>query len=218
MIKRLLGLFLLLVVPILGSACDAVEVPLPGARRTLFHDEFVQGSTGNWLLESDELGSSVIVPEQMLIELNAPNVIQYTTLTEPAFSDFILEVEAGLNNGSLASSYGVLFRMQGPEEFYRFSVTGDGMYILERHGRNGAVVRFTENWRGDAGINKGHGSSNILKIEADGPRIAVYVNDNLLEEVRDDSLRAGKVALSAGTFDGAGIQAFFDNLAVYPTQ
>ena len=209
----LISLFAILIV-----ACDAVEVPLPGASKTLFHDEFVQGFTGNWQLESDELGSTAIVPEQLLIELNAPNLIQYTTLSEPTFSDFILEVEAGLNNGSLASTYGVLFRMQSPEEFYRFAITGDGMYLLERHDLNGAAVIFTEDWRGTAAINKGHGLRNILRVEADGPRIAIYVNDTLLEEVTDSSYRSGNIALSAGTFDGAGTQVSFDNVSVYPTQ
>ena len=200
----------------LFAACDAVDVPLPGASRTLFHDEFVQGFTGDWQLESDELGSSTIVPEQLLIELNAPNLIQYSTLSEPTFTDFILEVDAGLNNGSLSSTYGVLFRMQGPDEFYRFAITGDGMYILERHDLNGATVIFTEDWRGTAAINRGHGLRNILKVEADGPRIAIYVNDTLLEEVTDSSYRSGNIALSAGTFDGAGTQVSFDNLSVYP--
>lgn len=218
MIKKLLLLSFLLLATGLSSACDAMEVPLPGAKRTLFHDEFVQGFTGNWTLESDEMGSSLIVPEQMLIELNAPNLVQYSTLTEPTFSDFVLEVEAGLNKGSLASTYGVLFRMQSPNEFYRFAITGDGMYILERHDSNNATVRFTEDWRGSQAINRGHGATNILRIETDGPRIAIYVNDTLLEEVSDDSFRSGNIALSVGTFDGAGTQAAFDNLYVYPPQ
>jgi len=211
-----INFFLIIVTALLVSACDAVEVPLPGAKKTLFHDEFVQGFSGDWKLEKDDLGSTTIVPEQLLIELNAPNLIQYATLSEPTFSDFSLEVEAGLNNGSLASTYGVFFRMQGPQEFYRFAISGDGMYILERHDLNGQTVRFTDDWRSAVAINKGHGTTNMLKIIAEGPRIAVYVNDTLLEQVTDDSYRAGKIALSAGTFDGAGTQVSFDNLSVYP--
>jgi hypothetical protein len=200
----------------LAAACDAVEVPLPGAGRTLYRDEFVQGFTGSWQLEHDDLGSSVIVPEQMLIELNAPNLVQYAMLEEPAFSDFALEVEAGLDHGSPSSTYGILFRMQGPQEFYRFAVTADGMYIVERHNLDGSIARFTNDWRSAVAINQGAGSRNTLRVEADGPRIAVYVNEALLEEVRDESYRSGNIALSAGTFDGAGAQVSFDNLFVYP--
>ncbi len=151
-----------------------------------------------------------------MIELNAPNLVQYATLEEPTFSNFSLEVEAALQDGSVASTYGVLFRMQGPEQFYRFAITGDGMYLLERHDSSGAIHRFTEDWRSAVAINKGRGSTNILKVVADGPRISVYVNDVMLEAISDDAYRSGKIALSAGTFDGAGTQVSFDNLAVYP--
>jgi hypothetical protein len=209
-------LIALLILSGLLAACDAVEVPLPGAGRTLYRDEFVQGFTGNWQLENDELGSSVIVPEQLLIELNAPNLIQYATLAEPTFSDFSLEVEAGLDHGSTASTYGVLFRMQGPQQFYRFAITADGMYIVERHNPDGSVARFTDDWRSTVAINRGAGSRNVLRVDADGPRIDVYVNETLLEEISDTGYQSGNLALSAGTFDGAGTQVSFDNLFVYP--
>ena len=214
--RNLSALLFILIPIIVFTACDAVEVPLPGTGKTLYHDEFVQGYTGNWRLEHDELGSSMIVPEQLLIELNEPYTVQYATLIEPVFSDFALEVEAGLNNGSLASTYGLLFRMQGPEEFYRFAITGDGMYVLERHDPLGATVRFTDDWHSSNVIKTGHGSTNVIKVVADGPRMSFYVNDALLEEVTDDSYRSGQIALSAGTFDSAETQVSFDNLSVYP--
>jgi hypothetical protein len=160
----------------------------------------------------------MIVPEQMLIEINEPNLIQYAALAEPTFSDFTLEVEAALNEGALASTFGVLFRMQGPAQFYRFAVTGDGMYTLERHDDNGGTVVFTEDWQSSAAIKQGHGSSNILKITARGPKIAIYVNDVLLDEISDNSYLSGNIALSSGTFDNYGTQVSFDNLKVVPPQ
>jgi hypothetical protein len=215
--NKISSLPLIFFLAMLFSACSTMEVPLPGISKALFHDEFVQGYTGNWMLESDELGSTVIVPEQLLIDLNSPDSMQYAMLTEPTFSDFALEVEAQLVNGSLASTYGVLFRMHGPEEFYRFAITGDGMYLIERHDPDGGWFRFTDDWRDTVAINQGLGSINILKVVADGPKIAVYVNDTLLEEVVDDSYSAGNIALNAGTFDNVGTQVSFDNLAVYPS-
>ncbi len=207
---------LLILLAILFAACSAMEVPLPGGRKALFQDEFVQGYTGNWVLESDELGSSVIVPEQLLIELSAPNLVQYALLSEPTFSDFTLEVETRLVSGSPSSTYGVLFRMQSPEEFYRFEITADGMYLLERHDPQGARYRFMDDWRDAVAINQGIGATNRLKVVADGPDIAVFVNDTLLEEVTDGSYRAGNIALDTGTFDAAGTQVSFDNVLVFP--
>jgi len=216
LMKKTHGLSLIVFMVMLLSACSAMEVPLPGRSKTLFQDEFVQGYSGNWMLESDEFGSTVIVPEQLLIELNSPNQIQYAALSEPLFSDFSLEVEAKLVNGSPASTYGVLFRMQNPEAFYRFAITGDGMYLLERHDPHGARFRFAEDWQDTVAINQGIGSTNNLKVVANGPKIAVYVNDTLLEEVTDNSYSVGTIALDAGTFDIAGTLVSFDNLFVYP--
>ncbi len=119
-------------------------------------------------------------------------------------------------SGSPSSTYGVLFRMQSPEEFYRFDITADGMYLLERHEPQGLRYSFMDDWRDTVAINQGIGATNHLKVVADGPRIAVYVNDTLLEEVTDESFRAGNIALDTGTFDAAGTQVSFDNLSVYP--
>jgi len=216
--NKICGLPLILLLAIMSSACSALDVPLPGGPKPIFHDEFVQGYTGSWTLENDELGSTVIVPEQLLIELNAANLVQYTMLKEPAFSDFELEVEAQLVNGSPSSSYGILFRMQGPEEFYRFAITGNGMYLLERHDPFGVRHNFVGDWRDTVAINQGVGVTNILKVVANGSNIAIYVNDILLEEVSDENYRSGNIALDAGTFDGSGTLVSFDNLSVFPPQ
>jgi hypothetical protein len=193
-----------------------MEVSLPGQNKVLFQEEFVQGHTANWILESDDSGSAVIVPEQLMIELNAPNLVQYATLAEPQFADFTLEVEARQLSGSQSSTYGVLFRMQSPQEFYRFEITGEGMYVLERHDANGSRVLFVSDWRDTAAINQGLNGVNVLKVVADGPRIEVFVNDTLLEEVTDEGYAEGNIALDVGTFDGAGTQVSFDNLFIYP--
>jgi len=193
-----------------------MEVPLPGQSKLLFQEEFVQGHTANWILESDESGSAVIVPEQLMIELNAPNLVQYVTLAEPEFADFTFEVEVRQVSGSQSSTFGVLFRMQSAQEFYRFEIAGDGMYLLERHDANGSRVLFVDDWRDTVAINQGLNAVNVLKVVADGPRIAVFVNDTLLEEVVDEGYAEGKIALDVGTFDGAGTQVSFDNLYIYP--
>ena len=214
--KQIASICAMFTVVLLLSACSDMEVPLPGQTgKAMFQEEFVQGHTANWLLESDELGTAAIVPEQLLIELNAPNLVQYATLAEPSFSDFSLEVDARLVDGTRSSTYGVLFRMQSPQEFYRFEISADGMYILERHDANGSRVRFADDWRDSVAINQGLNVVNVLKVQAIGPRIAVFVNDTLLEEIADEGYAAGNIALDAGTFDGAGTQVSFDNLVVY---
>lgn len=207
---------ILLLLTLLIAACSDMQVTIPGVSKTLFRDEFVLGETGTWKLESDDTGSTTIVPEQLLIEVKGPRLVQYATLKEPVFEDFFLEVDGRILSGSPQSSYGVLFRMQGPQQFYRFELTGDGTYILERHDQGGSRALFMGDWRSSDAIVQGLNVVNHIGVEARGPNISLFVNDVLLEQVSDDAYRSGNIALDAGTFEMAPAQVAFDNLVVHP--
>lgn len=197
-------------------SCSDVQVKIPGVSRPIFREEFVLGETGSWLLESDESGSTTIIPEQLIIEVNQPFLVQYATLTEPALADFYLEVEGQILSGSPQSSYGVLFRIQNPQQFYRFEITGDGTYILERHDAGGSRALFMGDWRDAASINQGLNVVNRLGVEVQGPNISLLVNDVLLEQITDDAYTSGYIGLDAGTFDNAPLRVAFDNLVIRP--
>lgn len=215
-VKRLRTFIFVFTASFLVISCSDMQVSIPGVAKPLFRDEFVLGETGAWHLESDDTGSATIVPEQLLIEVNNPQLVQYATLTEPVLADFTLEVDGRILSGSPQSSYGVLFRMQGPEQFYRFEITGDGTYILERHEEGGNRALFMGDWRDTEAINQGLNVVNRLGVEAQGSQISLYVNDVLIEQVNDDLYPSGFVALDAGTFDMAPVQVAFDNLVIFP--
>lgn len=214
MTKSARALFLLLAVFL--SACEQMEVPLPGSSGALFRDDFIIGRTGDWHLEEDDLGYTAIVPEQLVIQLDAPETVQYAVLREPTFDDFELTVDARQLKGSPESSYGILFRYQGPDAFYRFDITSSGLYVLERRNPDGTWERFTPDWRESPAINRGLNVVNQIKVVAEGPRIRVFVNDLLLEEIRDETYATGTIALDAGTFGVPGLQVAFDNVSVFP--
>lgn len=198
------------------SACSDMSITIPGAAPPLLREEFVLGQTASWELESDETGSTTIVPEQLLIEIMAPNLVQYATLEELAVEDFHLEVDGRILSGSPQSSYGVLFRMQGPQQFYRFEITGDGLYSLERHDGDGTRMLFFGDWRESQAINQGLNVNNRVGVRAQGSDISLFVNGNMLDEVSDETYATGFIGLDAGTFDVAPLQVAFDNLIIYP--
>jgi hypothetical protein len=201
---------------LLVISCSDMQVKIPGVTKAILREEFVMGETGSWLLESDESGSTTIIPEQLLIEINKPQMVQYATLTEPIFDDFNLEVEGRILSGSPHSSYGVLFRMQNPQQFYRFEITGDGTYILERHDADGSRYLFMGDWRDAESINQGQNMINRLGVDVKGSNISLFVNGMLLEQFTDDVYSSGYIGLDAGTFDIAPVQVAFDNLLIRP--
>ncbi len=86
---------------LLVSACGLRPMQTSGGDRATsggdnsgsFSDAFVPGQTGNWLFEQDELASTAITNEQLVITIAAPNTIQYATLGDQEFADFVLEVD-----------------------------------------------------------------------------------------------------------------------------
>ncbi len=197
----------------LGSEIDSTLVP----DNALFRDQFDPISSGEWHLESDELGGSVIENNQMIMRVNAPNTIQYSTLREPVFDDFKLQVDLTLLDGTEAVSYGVLFRMNDRNEFYRFDITGDGRFMVEKANADGSWIQYLDNWKTVDSFEIGKDAWNTLRIDAIGSEISYYVNNALVYSMTDDSLTEGNIGLDIGTFSQTSASAAFDNLIVqYP--
>jgi hypothetical protein len=195
------------------AACGSNRVVLEGPD-VIFADAFVSGQTGEWLVEGDDAGRTAVLNEQLIISVKDPNLLQYTTLSEPLLADFVLEADVTQLAGDLESSYGLLFRMQSPEQFYRFDITGSGLYVMERHNSDGTWTRFLDDWVESGAIKQGLTVTNRLKVVAQGPLLSFYVNDQLLQQVNDASYAAGQIALDAGTFGRGGLEVAFDNVVV----
>ena len=200
---------------LLLTACGGREAAGPVADHVLYQDAFLPGETGKWLLEGDEAGQTAVVDGKLVISVQQPNTMQYTSLQEPLFDDFSLEVEAQQVAGSPESSYGVLVRMRGVGQFYRFEITSSGLYMAERHNGDGSWDQYLDDWAESEAINQGLNASNRLKIVADGPSLQFYVNDTLLHEVMDNGVGADTaIGLDAGAFGASGLQVAFDNLVI----
>jgi hypothetical protein len=203
------------------AACNARPLLPGGASPSIldrsdstFQDAFIPGQTGNWLFEQDELASTGIVNEQLVITITTPNTVQYATLSDRTFSDFAVEVDAWQRSGPVESSYGILFRMVDGSQFYRFDITGSGLYIIERRDADGKWTRLVPDWTATPAINQGLNVANRLKVIASGDSLTFYVNDILLTQLTDPAYTSGSLALDAGSFGGGDLQVSFDNLLV----
>ena len=193
-------LVLLLTAMALAACADAAGVPGASDADVIYFDGFVPGETGNWVIEGDNAGQTAVINEQLVIDLADNNIMQFTTLPDHTFDDFILEVDVRLLEGDLGSSYGVLFRMQDTTRFYRFEITGDGLYMVERRDGAAGWTRFVESWTESTAIRQGLGNTNHLRVEARGQSVALYVNDQLVHQFTDTAYSSGTIALDAGTF------------------
>lgn len=203
------------------SGCDARPLvpngdapdnqPVTGAD---YRDGFVPGQTGNWLLEQDESGSTAIVNEQLAITVAAPNTIQFATLEDKTFSDFALEVDVAQRSGPPESSFGILFRMQDNQQFYRYDITGNGLFMIERHNSDGSWTRLVPDWTLSPALNQGLNVTNQLEVLATGSSLTFYANGVLLTQLNDTAFSSGTIGFDAGTFGGGNLQVTFDNLGI----
>jgi hypothetical protein len=208
---------LLLPLPLLLIACApqlSGQAVSPLGAGILYRDDFSPAQTGPWLTEADAQGYTAVADGRLLIDLNAPNLIQFVTLREPQFDDFILEIEATQLDGALDSSHGVLFRMQGTEAFYRFAITGTGFFIFERRDADGSWHRLTPDWMETSAIRQGLNAANHLRVDAVGSQISLYINGELVQRVVDNRYSQGTIAVEAGTFGPGQTRVAFDNLVV----
>ena len=128
------------------------------------------------------------------------------------FTDFVLEVDATQDEGPSNNSYGVLFRSQDAEHFYRFGISGDGFYFLDKSVGSEWVPVI--DWTESPYINRGQ-ASNRLKVTCAGPQITLHVNDQHLADVTDDSYDHGDIGLFAASFAEPNVHITFDNLKVW---
>lgn len=198
----------------LFAACSSANETSSLGADVLFQDQFVIGQTGNWQIEGDADGQTSITNERLMIDLNAPNIAQFSSLAEQSFTDFIYEVDARQISGDPGNTYGVLFRVQDPTMFYRFELTGDGMYMVERRNSDGSWTRFVEDWTASPAIHQGINTLNRIRIEAVGSSFSAYVNDQLVHQFEDNSFSSGTIGVDAGTFVQPHTQAVFDNVVV----
>lgn len=198
---------------LLGACGDDAPAGAPTSD-ILFSESFTDGSIGPWLLESDEQGQTIIADGRLVIALDALNLVQYTTLGDLNFSDFVLTFEASQTAGNPNSSYGLLWRMNSPNQFYRFEINSAGLYLVERRDGDGLIRELSAGWQPTSALLTGLNATNHVRLEAIGSQMKFYVNQQLIYEIADGTYLQGGIALDAGTFSEGGLQVTFDNLVI----
>jgi hypothetical protein len=195
------------------------NLPIPIEQtEVIFREDFSNPQSG-WLLEEAEYKDS-----EMALK-NKDNwhpiwgggiALAYPHLR---FDNFILEVDARWSGGAVGGHYGVLFRYRGDEpssywyknEFYDFVVGNDGRYSAGKW-VDGERVVLLEGFL-DA---LGHpGDINRIHIEANGPNMRFFINDQFLGNISDVEHDSGDIALTAQKPEGTQFfEASFDNVII----
>jgi len=196
-------------ISLLLAACDS-PAPTSSAGSELFKDDFSQDS-GLWEIFSDENGASAAIADgHMVITVAAPSTVGFS-IAVINLTDFDLTVTTTQISGGLANGYGVIFRYIDQNNFYRFDISGDGLWGVSR--------RLKDQWvpilelTASSAIQTGY-ASNTLRLVARGGQFEFYANGVLLGQAADANLPVGRIGLFASTFDDPDTLVSFDDLVI----
>lgn len=203
--RRWLAAALLFLAAVL-CACGAEE---HGPWKEPFDD------AGNWQLSADAAASVAVADGVLRIHVFELGQVAWAAASR-TYSDFHLTVEATQVSGPDDNEYGVLVRMAGDQQFYVFSISGDG-YARAAWYSSGSWNLLGQDWMPSDTIRQG-AATNVLEVEARGATFIFSVNGTQVLQVEDAQLTKGDIGLYAGAFNEANVVVDFDNLEVKPLQ
>ena len=132
------------------------------------------------------------------------------------FGDFLLLVDAEQVSGPENNGYGIQFRMQDSDNYYRFRISGDGWAKFDK---SVAGVRTTiRSWEETSFVNTGN-ARNRMGVAAEGSTFTFYVNGTVLYTETDTSFASGHIGLAAIKYDlQSNLHIAFDNLIVQASE
>lgn len=183
----------------------------PETAKILFSDDFSDESSG-WVTY-DEFDGRVIYHDGCLYvkDYTTPRGSMYGE-SQHYFTDFILEVETWLVDGTDYNWHTVSCRWEDEDNYYAFGIGADGTYVIAKW-VNGNITYLVASTY-SAHIHQGRGVTNLIHIECIGSNLSLSVNGHLLKKVTDTTFTGGDICLAANSLAGTFTEIAFDNIVV----
>jgi hypothetical protein len=136
-------------------------------------------------------------------------------LQDPALpSDVLVTVTGRLGAGSASGAYGVACRFSDASHFYLFLVSGEGGYFIGKRSGDELVGLSAAEMQPSSAVLTG-AVPNLISAQCRDDTLSLSVNAVTLASVRDVELSGGYVGLLAVAAESDGLEALFDNFAIY---
>ena len=186
-----------------------------GDRNVLYEDSFVNPATG-WTEEKfDNYFVGYHEPEYYHIEITSPNY--KTPIFAPekqSFTDATIEVNAFTVAAKTATEgdfeYGTAFRRSG-DQYYAFTISPRTKKWHVLKSSSNALEILAEG--SDESIHD-LDAADLLRVDAQGPDFAFYINEQLVTQVSDPDYASGEVGFFVQTFDAPNVHIHFDDLII----
>lgn len=183
----------------------------PKVGAIILQDDFTD--TTLWNTRQTEEGSVAYSKQKLTLAISQPQEALFSFRTAGTWDDSFLTMRANPVLCRQADRYGVLFRVQSSENFYRLLINCDGFMRLEVIRNSKSTV--LQDWISSGEIPPGSPISLEIGIWATGSDLQVFVNDVFQFGVTDGSFLQGGVGVYAKSMGTNAVTINFSDLAVY---
>ena len=145
----------------------------------------------------------------------------YADMKRREFSDFVLEIDTKLIDGTMDNAHHVVCRMSADPKaqewsYYGFSISADGYYGITK-AIGDELIELVPASR-SIHIKKGRDVINVMRVECIGNNLRLSVNGHFLVEAQDSGLDTGWLSLGVTALSEQEGKTFtqigFDNIVV----
>ncbi len=185
----------------------------------LFHDDFsseqVSRSKG-WGFGAETSADYTWSPNRLTITTKKKRTILWATVPAGVQKDFGVEIEAQPEDKP-GIEYGIMLRLGGSADarsYYLFGVTTEGKYYLYKKVGGEWADQDPVSDTSSTFIKPG-AAKNRLGVLAEGARISLYINGNLVKTITDDSMASGSVAVFVDSRESERAAVAFSRVTLY---
>ncbi|MFH2104449.1 MAG: hypothetical protein ABIJ39_13960 [Chloroflexota bacterium] len=184
---------------------------LPGLGESLLTDPFDDPS--RWTTARSANASAIVERDRLTLTITGQTVTYLFSLrVEPILTDFLAEVTVNLSLCRGRSQYGILFRVMGQQDYYRYAVNCQGEARLERV-RGGAAFPL-QDWIPSADAPPGAPADVRIGVWAAGSEMRFTLNGKYQFSVRDPVFHQGTLGLFILSSNGNPVTAGFQDLSI----
>lgn len=192
------------------EAVGPLPKPVEGSTKPAFEDDFSDPNSG-WEEKKGDNYSYGYMDGEYYCREEEDNYMIRSVYPDLDFDDFIYQAEGRQVEGDPENEYGLIFRFVDGD-YYKFGITGDGYYRLSLR-MNDQWSKVVD-WEETTAVKRGD-QTNVLKVVCADQDISLYLNDEHLATVQDDSLSKGQIGVFAGGWENMPTESRFDNVKVW---
>ncbi len=183
----------------------------PGLGELILEDNFT--SPSGWPDTEDSRTRVSVENGRLNLYTDIPGAILLAPRNAPAVGDFYAELTASTSLCAGNDEYGMMLRINGAGDHYRFALSCDGRAKVERV-LNGATS-VPVNWQAFPNVPSVAPSRVVLSVWASGSELRFFVNDVLLFTTTDSVIYTGRVGAFIRARGEGSLTVSFTDLSIY---